>query len=226
MLAFDNAHNCGATGFETDLRLSRDGEIILSHDAGLKRVAGVDRQVAAMNADELCRSFAQSPDGQLRDNFITLRTLLTKYPDKDYILDCKISSRELMVALQSLLTALQFHSQLWFLTWSEEADRCVAEFFPDSPLFPRQASTWRWGLSGLVGLASLAEPPNHILSLPSYFLGIPVFTSNRIRSISERGKQFMGYLVNTRRDYERCCQAGVKQVLTDRPDLISTLIRG
>jgi len=46
--AFGAAIADGATGIETDLRLTRDGAIVLIHDPNLRRVAGVRRRVASL----------------------------------------------------------------------------------------------------------------------------------------------------------------------------------
>ena len=87
MLAFDNAHNAGATGFETDLRLSKDGEIILSHDDNLVRFGQVDRAISELTEKEIGAIEIGSADCQLKDKPISLKSLLRKYPEKDYIFD-------------------------------------------------------------------------------------------------------------------------------------------
>ncbi|KAI1773459.1 PLC-like phosphodiesterase [Hypoxylon cercidicola] len=46
MAAFRGAVDVGADAIETDLHLSRDGVVVLSHDATLKRCFGVPRKVA------------------------------------------------------------------------------------------------------------------------------------------------------------------------------------
>ena len=40
-------------GMELDLRLSKDGQLVVSHDANIKRMCGIDRAVADMTAEEL-----------------------------------------------------------------------------------------------------------------------------------------------------------------------------
>jgi|GEM_PF-1666348 len=223
--AFDQAHACDAAGFETDLRLSHDGEIILSHDDELSRVGVKGKRISALKAADICQLTIFSANGRCKDKLITLENLLTRYPDKDYIFDCKIANPQLMEKLKSLLETLHFHDKIWFLSWSRSADECVRDFFPAAPFFPRENRTRAWGLLSLIGLGRLAEPTNTILALPAYHAGLPLFDTKQIRSMEERGKQFMGYLVNSRRDFIRCVESGVRQVLTDRPDLISGYLR-
>jgi len=53
--AFEAALADGATGIETDLHLSRDGAIVLAHDADLLRAAGDSRRISDLTKTELSR---------------------------------------------------------------------------------------------------------------------------------------------------------------------------
>lgn len=225
LLAFRLAHEAGATGFETDLRLSADGEIVLAHDAALARF-GIDGvSIAATPAAELEQLAIPSPDGRFRDRLIRLETLLAAHPEKAYIFDCKIDEPALFEALANLLARMPpLATPPWFLTWSAAADREVAARFPRSPIFARERATRHWGLASLVGLGRLVEPPNPILSLPVLHHGLPVVSRRQVRSVVRRGKQFVGFLVNDESDFARARAIGLTDVLTDRPDLARDLL--
>jgi glycerophosphoryl diester phosphodiesterase len=220
LLAFRKAHEAGATGFETDLRLSSDGEIMLCHDPDLGRIGHPGATVESFSAQRLKKLRVRSADGRITDNVIDLRSLLTEFPDKDYIFDCKISDRALFGTLKKLLASLRFHDRIWFLTWSAEADGIVSELFEGYLRFPSYRRSTAWGIASVVGLGRLAEPSSRLLSLPAHHHGLPVFSRPQVASLEARGKIFVGYLVNDRRDLERCRDCGVDVVLTDRPDLI------
>lgn len=53
MLAFRKALDAGADGIETDLRLSRDDEVILFHDDNLRRITGFDSSPEKLTLAEL-----------------------------------------------------------------------------------------------------------------------------------------------------------------------------
>lgn len=55
LTAFQLAWKQGADAVEMDLRLSRDGRMAVIHDADLRRVAGIERSVSDLTADELRR---------------------------------------------------------------------------------------------------------------------------------------------------------------------------
>lgn len=53
MASIRRALRHGADGVEVDVRLTGDGRLVCLHDPSLRRVAGIDRHVAAMTSDEL-----------------------------------------------------------------------------------------------------------------------------------------------------------------------------
>ena len=52
MLAFRSSYERGARGFETDVRMTKDGDLILSHDESLYRTTGVDLQTEDLSTAE------------------------------------------------------------------------------------------------------------------------------------------------------------------------------
>lgn len=221
MLAFDNAHKAGATGFETDLRLSKDGEIILSHDDNLARFGQPDKKISELTEKEIGTLESCSSDGQFRDKLISLKSLLKKHQEKDYIFDCKISDELLFVKLKELISDLKLHDRFWFLNWSKTGDRHVKNYFPQHESFPQVARTTIWGWLSIFGLGRLFEPKNRLLALPVRYHKVLVFSEKQLVSIAGRDKTFVGYLVNSEKDFEKCKEMGVEIVLTDRPDLIA-----
>jgi glycerophosphoryl diester phosphodiesterase len=53
MAAINLAWERGAEAVEIDVHLSKDNEVVVIHDVNTKRVAGVDKKIAAQNLDEL-----------------------------------------------------------------------------------------------------------------------------------------------------------------------------
>src|SRR5690606_32376636 len=53
MAAFQNAVELGATGIETDVQLTSDGELVLIHDESLLRTTGVNKLVKDVTLAEL-----------------------------------------------------------------------------------------------------------------------------------------------------------------------------
>src|SRR5436189_4356156 len=53
--SFDYGLSLGADGLEFDVHLSRDGVVVVHHDATLERTTNGRGPLAALTADELCR---------------------------------------------------------------------------------------------------------------------------------------------------------------------------
>ena len=59
--AFERAWSLGVEGVELDVRVSRDGHVVVMHDANTKRLTGVDKPVAEQTLAELKRLVVQGP---------------------------------------------------------------------------------------------------------------------------------------------------------------------
>ena len=51
--AFQVSYASGTRGYETDVHLSSDGELVISHDSNLKRIFGVDLEVESSTAEQI-----------------------------------------------------------------------------------------------------------------------------------------------------------------------------
>lgn len=108
LLAFERAHALGVDGFELDVRLSRDGDVMVIHDADVDRTTNGSGKVSAMSSAELRAldagsRFKDSPEGppiggagatgeagasgDTRIPF--LRDVLARFPDEMLIIELK-----------------------------------------------------------------------------------------------------------------------------------------
>jgi glycerophosphoryl diester phosphodiesterase len=60
MAAYKAAIDDGADGFECDVRLTKDNQLVLWHDADMKRVAGNDAQIADSTFNEIKSHYPQA----------------------------------------------------------------------------------------------------------------------------------------------------------------------
>ena len=97
MYAFDRGIAAGADGLELDVRLSRDGVVVIHHDPTLERVTNATGPLAALTAAELARVDAAhtfETDGRhsLRGQGIgipTLAEVFRRHPDTRVIVEMK-----------------------------------------------------------------------------------------------------------------------------------------
>src|SRR5204862_4689357 len=85
--AFDNGLRLGADGLELDVRLSRDGVVVVHHDRTLERTTGLTGTVASRTSAELHRAGVPA-----------LSAVLARYPQARVIIELKVNRVELAAA--------------------------------------------------------------------------------------------------------------------------------
>ena len=80
--AFQGTYDKGIRGYETDIRMTKDGELIINHDASLKRTAGVDLGVLRIIKNKMKFYNTQFAD---RDTSSGRYRMGNDYSDADYI---------------------------------------------------------------------------------------------------------------------------------------------
>ena len=81
MMAFYMGMQMGANGIETDVRRTRDGVLVLFHDATLTRVTGAEGDVADCTYAELQELLVKK--GELHDKIPTLEDFLAHFAYRD-----------------------------------------------------------------------------------------------------------------------------------------------
>src|SRR5439155_1371396 len=81
LAAFDNALDLGADGIELDVRLSKDGAVVVHHDRTLERTTALHGPVAERTAQEL--RLAGVP---------TLADVLARYREVRVIIEMKVNT--------------------------------------------------------------------------------------------------------------------------------------
>ncbi|MQA29658.1 MAG: glycerophosphodiester phosphodiesterase, partial [Luteitalea sp.] len=81
MAAFDNAIALGADGLELDVRLTRDGVVVVHHDRTLARTTGLDGDLAARTSGDVSRAGVP-----------TLASVLRRHRDVRVIVEMKVNT--------------------------------------------------------------------------------------------------------------------------------------
>src|SRR5919204_5317256 len=90
--AFDNGVALGSDGVELDVRLSRDGEVVVHHDRTLERTTTLTGRVADRRADELKRAGVPF-----------LSEVLARYRETRIIIELKENHSELAAAVVQIV---------------------------------------------------------------------------------------------------------------------------
>jgi glycerophosphoryl diester phosphodiesterase len=215
--AFQLAVSQGFTWLETDLRLTRDKEIVLFHDKNLKRLFAKDLQVSSCTREELEK--LKYPCGQ---GVLFLDKFMQEFAQLRWVFDVKIETAQAALAsLRQLLNqsnnGLEFEKKISFLLWSKEDDELARRLFPNAQFFARDDECWRAGLAVLFGLSFLAGiKGNKSYALPPRLKRIPLFGLRIFRAYHKKNARVIAYLPSRAEDAQAAVEAGADYILADR----------
>ena len=235
--AFAGAVALGCSHLETDLRVTRDGVIVLMHDAEVDRTTNGSGRVADLTLEEL-RSldagyrFTSDGNGFPRRGaglrVPTFEELLDAHPD--VCLNVEIKERgsfDLPRALFELIERRALHDRL--LVAAERHDLMVS-FRRLSGSRVATGATRReclqFWLASRLGLSAWISVPFRALQVPTHVQGLPVVTPRFVRAAHARGCAVHVWTIDEPVEMRRLLGLEVDGLMSDRPDRLVAVLHG
>lgn len=234
--AFDHGMSCGADGLELDVRLARDGVVVVHHDDTLERTTGSPGAVSDLTSVELSRldagyTFQPSGDGAAAFPFRgrgigipTLREVLGRYPSARCIIELKVNDPELArrtiddVRRASAVERVALGSFYWRVLQAARA------YEPRIPTGASQEET-RWALYRSWVRWPLGRTAYREFQVPEQSGLNTVVTPRFIGHAHRSGLPVKVWTVNTEPDMRRLLGWGADAIISDRPDLAVRVAR-
>lgn len=232
LLAFDHGLLVGADGLELDVRLSRDGVVVVHHDETLDRTTNGSGPVAECSADALGRLDAafhfRGVDGEWyrgRGHGVPrLSTVLARYPGIPMIIELKGRDPELARRAVAEVATAGALERVCFGGFSRRLLRVVREAAPDVRTSAGREEV-RWFLyRSWLGLAP-TRTRYAAFQVPETAGHIRVVSRRFVRAASRAGVPVQVWTVDQPADMERLLVWGVQAIISDRPDLAAQVIR-
>lgn len=220
LLAFLRALNAGATHLETDVHASADGVAVICHDPDLSRVAGRAVRVNDLSMPELRR--IQLGDDQ---TFSSLAEALDAFPNARFNIDIKDEA----VAAPAAAAILKARAtdRVLITSFDERRRRAAVDALPgvassaSVSLFLRAIVAAKAGsvtgvkraLRGLVAV-----------QVPERQSGLRLVSRRTVRLLHAAGVEVHVWTVNEPSAMTRLLDLGVDGIVTDRCDLLKTLV--
>jgi glycerophosphoryl diester phosphodiesterase len=227
LAAFDRGVAEGVDGLELDVRLSRDGEVMVCHDATVDRTCDANGAVAALMSSELARvdaGYRFSPgDGShpFRGAGLsvpTLREVLTRHPAHRFIVELKDNSRALATAAVDVVREVGALERVCFGSFQPEVIREVRRLVPEvATSGARDEVFWAVTMSR-VGIL----PPfrgYRALQVPEQRENVQVVTPSFVRAAHRAHVPVQVWVVDDADHIRRLLAWGVDGIITDRPDV-------
>jgi glycerophosphoryl diester phosphodiesterase len=214
---------------EMDVRLTRDGHVVVIHDPTVDRTTDGTGPVADLTLAEIRRLDAGyrfvdlSGVHAFRGQGVvvpTMEEVLTELPGARITVECK----EPAVAgpLAALVTRYRAEHRIVIAAESEEAREGAVGYRGPWGVSLRQGLLF-WALHRLPA-GGPYTPGADIFQVPEEWRGLRVLTPRFLREAHRRNIPVQVWTVNDRADMERLLDWGVDGIQTDRPDLLSGLL--
>lgn len=232
VLAFDHGLSVGADGLELDVRLSRDGVVMVHHDATLERTTNGIGALASCSADTLSHLDAafhfRGMDGERymgRGYGVPrLDEVLARYPGVALILELKGTDLRLAQRTVETVRAAGALSHVCFGGYSVRMLREVRHVASDAWTSAGKEEI-RWFLyRSWVGLAPECTA-YRALQVPEHAGRVRVVSERFVQAAARANLPIHVWTVDSPADMERLLGWGVRGVISDRPDLAAQVIR-
>ncbi len=234
LAAFDHGLALGADGLELDVHLSRDGVVVVHHDAMLDRTTDRRGPIAGCTAAELDRVDAGywfTPAGgdgyPFRGQGIAvprLREVLERYPAVPLIVELKVNQEALAERAVDEVRAAGAEERVVFGSFGR---RVLAAVRRRAPRIRTGASRGeaRWALYRSWLRWPLGDAPYRDLQLPERSGSTTVVSPRFVDYVHRAGLPLNVWTVNDPGDVRRLASWGVDGIISDRPDLAVAAVR-
>ena len=225
--AFELALSYAADVLETDVRLSRDGQLVVIHDARLERTTDGsgpvrDHTRAALAGLDAGYRFV-APDGRAARGggvrLVTLAELLERFPNARVNVDIKDDDPAAAAALARTVELAAAERRVVVGSFHAATLARFRELAPDVATAAGQAEVARLYFGRLAGGGGAAPLPYRWLQIPPAWFGLPLATPAFIAHARTRGVGVVYWTINDPRRMRALSARGASGIVTDRPDL-------
>lgn len=228
--AFLSATRKGADAIETDVRLTLDGHIVVSHDERVERNTDGSGIVEKMTLEEIKRldaGYTFTKDGKsypFRGKGIRICTLeeaLLALPDQRFNIDLKTKNTAIVPVYIDLIRRLKAENRVCTASFNLENLKAVRSLAPDFLTSLTTKEVLPLLLRQKLHILPETFPRKYIFQLPRNTIA----TRSFVRKMHALDAVVMVWTVNSREKARRLYSIGVDTVMTDDPASIVSLVR-
>jgi glycerophosphoryl diester phosphodiesterase len=232
--AFAGAARLGADVFELDVRLTRDGEVVVFHDDETARITGAPGTVEVRTLAELRRldagwSFTDREGAhpwRARGVTVpTLREVVERFPRVLVNVEAKHTSPALAEALAEVIRASGRPGDFCVGSFDDGQAERLRALLPEACHFlPESAATCHVMAARSAGEAHGCPEGYDVADLPLRMGELTVVDAPTLAYFHARGMQVHVWTVDDEADMRALLALGVDGIMSDRPDLLAAVL--
>jgi glycerophosphoryl diester phosphodiesterase len=225
--AFELGLARGAPYVETDARLTRDGEVVLLHDADLDRTtegSGAVSEWTFRELDRLDAGYRFSPDGRhfpfrgLGLRVPRLRELLDAFPQARVNVEIKGTDPSLAEPVVEVIRAARAEHRALLAAADDAVLDRVLHLDPGTAIGSSTGDVIALIRAVVEGRLASHVPRGHALQVPPAFMGRALVTPELIAAAHAKGLEVHVWMVDEPAEMQRLLALGVDGLMSDFPD--------
>lgn len=219
---------------ELDVHLTRDGELVVSHDPTVGRCTNGAGAIAAINASELRKLDAGhrfSPDGgrtfPFRGRGIRIPTLaevLRAFPSMRLNIDLKTATPGIEAVFADVVRRERAVDRICCGSEFDESAARLASALPEACLFYPRDALAAFVISVRSGQAPPLDERYTVLDMPLTFGEVRLVDAELVRIANETGRWINVWTIDDPAEMRSLIAQHVGGIMTDRPDLLRTAL--
>jgi glycerophosphoryl diester phosphodiesterase len=237
MASLEAATELGVDVLESDVRLTKDDEIVLFHDEDLKRTTGKTGTVRSYTLEELLQfdlGFNFTLDEGITFPFrgkglkiVTLREAFERFPDAVFNLDIKDTFPSAPMEVTRLISQMERKQSVIVASFTDVQIERFRQLLPDVPTSAHPGEVRRFVFSSKIGFPRIKKERIHYraFQVPVKSGPLTVVTKKFITKAHEHGIAVHVWTINDEATMNKLIDLGVDGIFTDHPSLLKSVLQ-
>ncbi len=234
LYAFQNAIEIGVDVIETDIRQTRDGVLVISHDENVDNKSNGVGRVVDLTMKELQTldaaynwSPTEDPSFPFRGQgitYVSLEEIFIAFPDMRFNIDMKQSDPPIYASLCELIREYNMQDKVVAASFSHETITAFRKLCPEVTTSGDETETRNFVFMNFAFIGHWYSPNFKVFQVPTKSSGITIMTPHFVRAAHERNLRVDVWTIDDPDEMVRLMGMGVDGIITDRPDLLLDLM--
>ena len=221
--SFLSAFEAGSDIIETDVRISSDGHIVVSHDADFSRLGGPDKPINKSTKEEIEKIILKDEKGRT-ERPLFMEKALQMLPDIRFSVDLKDSGNRMVKAWSDLLVSHRAVHRCRTASFNDRTLRLFRNINPDAPVSVARLSAAALLFSTLLRVPRSPASSEGVLQLPEFFGPLRILSPGNIKLWKQKGWEVQVWTVDDEEEMRRFISWGIDGIITNRPRLLKKVL--